>query len=101
MTLAGRGRRPRRWLVVRPERRALRRWRGRSAPRFGLVDRPGGHKGHRAPTPLGGGVAIWLTTVSILGAGGAGARPGLGLRCPPPLARHVGGALVAARRARR
>ena len=37
-----------------------RRW----APRFGLIDRPGGHKGHQAPTPLGGGVAIWLTTVT-------------------------------------
>ncbi len=36
------------------------------APRWGLVDRPGGHKGHRAPTPLGGGVAIWFTIVSIV-----------------------------------
>jgi UDP-GlcNAc:undecaprenyl-phosphate GlcNAc-1-phosphate transferase len=36
------------------------------APRFGLLDRPGGHKGHRVPTPLGGGVAIWLTTVGVL-----------------------------------
>ena len=39
------------------------------APRIGFLDRPGGHKGHRTPTPLGGGVAIWLTTVSILGLG--------------------------------
>ena len=36
------------------------------SPRIGFVDRPGGHKGHRLPTPLGGGVAIWLTTVGIL-----------------------------------
>lgn len=41
-----------------------RRW----APRFGLVDRPGGRKAHKAPTPMGGGVAIWLTVVTILGA---------------------------------
>src|SRR4051794_2578203 len=27
-----------------------RRW----APRVGLIDRPGGHKGHQSPTPLGG-----------------------------------------------
>src|SRR5262249_42540779 len=39
------------------------------APRIGFVDRPGGHKGHRQPTPLGGGVAIWLTTVGILAIG--------------------------------
>lgn len=36
------------------------------APRFGLVDHPGGRKAHRAPTPLGGGVAIWLTVVAAL-----------------------------------
>src|SRR5438132_7730194 len=39
----------------------VRRW----APRFGLLDHPGGHKGHRAPTPLGGGLAIWATTVCM------------------------------------
>ncbi len=38
-----------------------RRW----APRLGFLDRPGGHKGHAAPVPLGGGLAIWLTTVSL------------------------------------
>ena len=42
----------------------------RWAPRLGFLDRPGGHKGHAAPTPLGGGVAIWATTVglALLGA---------------------------------
>lgn len=39
----------------------------RVAPRFGLVDNPGGRKAHRAPTPLGGGVAFWLATVTTLG----------------------------------
>jgi len=61
------------------------------APRFGLVDRPGGRKAHRAPTPLGGGVAIWLTTVLMLGLGGlvlAVGRDAL----PVALARHAGGA---------
>jgi UDP-GlcNAc:undecaprenyl-phosphate GlcNAc-1-phosphate transferase len=61
------------------------------APRWGFVDRPGGHKGHKAPTPLGGGVAIWLTTVIILGIGlvavFAAQRTGL----PEPLERYLGG----------
>jgi UDP-GlcNAc:undecaprenyl-phosphate/decaprenyl-phosphate GlcNAc-1-phosphate transferase len=63
----------------------------RIAPRWGFVDRPGGHKGHRAPTPLGGGVAIWLTIVSILAIGLLAVRvlgPG---ELPGPLARHAGG----------
>lgn len=41
----------------------------RVAPRVGLVDRPGGRKAHRRPTPLGGGVAIWLTVVTVLALG--------------------------------
>lgn len=41
------------------------------APRFGLVDRPGGRKAHQAPTPLGGGVAIWGAVVLVVGAGAA------------------------------
>jgi UDP-GlcNAc:undecaprenyl-phosphate/decaprenyl-phosphate GlcNAc-1-phosphate transferase len=39
------------------------------APRIGLVDKPGGRKAHKAPTPLGGGVAIWLTTAIIIALG--------------------------------
>ena len=42
----------------------------RYALRFGFLDRPGGHKGHQAPVPLGGGVAIWLATMIVLGACG-------------------------------
>jgi UDP-GlcNAc:undecaprenyl-phosphate GlcNAc-1-phosphate transferase len=64
-----------------------RRW----AERLGFLDRPGGHKGHKAPVPLGGGVAVWLTTVSlpVLGLGAATlARPWLS----PGLARYVDGA---------
>ncbi|WP_435007432.1 MraY family glycosyltransferase [Tundrisphaera lichenicola] len=61
------------------------------APRFGLVDRPGGRKAHRAPTPMAGGVAIWLTVASILGAGALALGPGLAW-LPPVFARHAGGA---------
>ena len=32
----------------------------RVAPRLGFVDKPGHRKIHKAPTPLGGGVAIFL-----------------------------------------
>ena len=63
-----------------------RRW----APRLGLLDRPGGHKGHRSPTPLGGGVAIWLTSITLplLGALVLGLA---GNALPGPLTRHVAG----------
>ncbi len=64
----------------------------RHAPRWGLVDRPGGHKGHRQPTPLGGGLAIWSTMLLILIAGTALVVVG-GNWLPGPLARHVAGAL--------
>jgi UDP-GlcNAc:undecaprenyl-phosphate GlcNAc-1-phosphate transferase len=43
------------------------------APRVGLVDRPGGRKAHQAPTPLGGGVAIWLATLGTIGLATLGA----------------------------
>jgi UDP-GlcNAc:undecaprenyl-phosphate GlcNAc-1-phosphate transferase len=32
----------------------------RVAPRFGLLDKPGARKVHTVPTPLGGGIAIYL-----------------------------------------
>src|SRR5262249_8470452 len=65
----------------------------RQASRLGFLDRPGGHKGHRLPTPLGGGLVIWLTTVSIVGIGllTVVARAGVGL--PEPLARHASGVI--------
>ena len=62
----------------------------RVAPRFGLVDRPGGRKAHREPTPLGGGVAIWLTMAIMLGLGALVARSGMGW-LPGPLAVHAAG----------
>ncbi|MCH8830328.1 MAG: undecaprenyl/decaprenyl-phosphate alpha-N-acetylglucosaminyl 1-phosphate transferase, partial [Planctomycetes bacterium] len=33
------------------------------APRWGLLDQPGERKVHRTPTPLGGGIGIWLGVV--------------------------------------
>jgi UDP-GlcNAc:undecaprenyl-phosphate GlcNAc-1-phosphate transferase len=41
----------------------------RLAPRLGLIDRPRVRKGHDKPTPLGGGVAIWLGTLIPVAAG--------------------------------
>jgi UDP-GlcNAc:undecaprenyl-phosphate/decaprenyl-phosphate GlcNAc-1-phosphate transferase len=60
----------------------------RFALRFGFLDRPGGHKGHQAPVPLGGGVAIWLATMIVLGACGLAVL----IRGPEltrPMAEHV------------
>jgi UDP-GlcNAc:undecaprenyl-phosphate GlcNAc-1-phosphate transferase len=42
-----------------------RRW----ARYAGFVDRPGGHKGHREPVALGGGIAIFLASCSPVLAG--------------------------------
>ncbi|MDR3633790.1 MAG: MraY family glycosyltransferase [Isosphaeraceae bacterium] len=60
------------------------------APRLGLLDRPGGHKGHATPTPLGGGVAIWLTVVGVIGFGLL-AMTLAGTNLPAPIARNAGG----------
>lgn len=40
----------------------------RLAPRWGLIDRPAARKVHRVPTPLGGGVGIWLGVAAPLAA---------------------------------
>lgn len=62
------------------------------APRVGLVDNPGGRKTHRAPTPLGGGVAIWLTSLIVLALGAVAVGPGQPY-LPEALAQHAGGLL--------
>ncbi len=52
----------------------------RFAERLGFLDRPGGRKAHKNPTPLGGGVAIWaalMLTVGLAGLTAYLARPWL------------------------
>lgn len=39
----------------------------RLAPRWGLVDKPNARKVHVVPTPLGGGLAVWLGVLLPLG----------------------------------
>jgi UDP-GlcNAc:undecaprenyl-phosphate/decaprenyl-phosphate GlcNAc-1-phosphate transferase len=62
------------------------------APRTGFLDRPGGHKSHHTPTPLGGGVAIWLTTIAILGLALLVIRGWADADFPVALAQHASGA---------
>ncbi|MFN0198243.1 MAG: MraY family glycosyltransferase [Planctomycetaceae bacterium] len=38
-------------------------WMRKLAPRLGLIDRPAARKVHTTPTPLGGGIGIWLGVV--------------------------------------
>lgn len=47
----------------------LRRW----APRLGLIDKPAARKVHTVPTPLGGGVGIWLGVVTTFALGSVAA----------------------------
>lgn len=60
------------------------------APRFGLVDRPGGRKTHLAPTALGGGLAIWIAVVPVV-ATGVAAIVALGPSLPTEVSIHIGG----------
>src|SRR5687767_3516320 len=41
----------------------------RIAPRLGLIDKPAARKVHTTPTPLGGGIAIWVAIAMPLIAG--------------------------------
>jgi len=61
------------------------------APKVGFVDKPGGRKAHKAPTPLGGGVAIWLTVVIMLATGALALGPGRAW-LPEAIAVHASGA---------
>jgi UDP-GlcNAc:undecaprenyl-phosphate/decaprenyl-phosphate GlcNAc-1-phosphate transferase len=55
----------------------------RHAPRFGLVDRPGGRKQHAEPTPLGGGLAVWLAVTAVFVGGAIALRLAMGSEAPP------------------
>ncbi len=50
----------------------------RVAARIGFVDKPGGHKSHRAPTPYGGGSAMFVAAWALILVG-----VGLALALPP------------------
>src|SRR5436305_9465650 len=67
----------------------------RYAPQLGFLDRPGAHKGHKAPVPLGGGVAIWLAVMTVLGASGLAVYV-CSSRLPAPFAKLAGGLFLRA-----
>ncbi|MEZ5944995.1 MAG: MraY family glycosyltransferase [Planctomycetaceae bacterium] len=76
---------------------ALRRW----AVAWGLVDQPAERKVHTTPTPLGGGIAIFLATVIPvagiqLGVIWLRSLPELPDWFPEELAPHLGGVLTRA-----
>lgn len=69
----------------------------RYADRMGLLDRPGGHKSHTRPTPLGGGIGIWLAVILTFAAGTAWVSacitfPAWQGRLPAGAAAHLEGA---------
>jgi UDP-GlcNAc:undecaprenyl-phosphate GlcNAc-1-phosphate transferase len=68
----------------------------RFALRLGFLDRPGGHKGHAAPVPLGGGVAIWLSIMLVLAACALVVTLAAPL-LPDPVEVHIPGAYSRAR----
>lgn len=63
----------------------------RHAQRLGLLDRPGGHKSHVTPTPLGGGIGIWLGVITTMLAGTVAVAA---CRRWPPLAQLLPGQLA-------
>jgi UDP-GlcNAc:undecaprenyl-phosphate/decaprenyl-phosphate GlcNAc-1-phosphate transferase len=67
----------------------------RLAPKWGLLDQPGHRKVHSTPTPLGGGLAIWLGVVATSALVHAAAYVALSSpNLVPAFARtHAGGVL--------
>lgn len=68
----------------------------RFADRIGLVDKPGHRKVHTVPTPLGGGIGIWLGVVAVFGVGTgvvylARLNPSLLSSLPASVAVHLDG----------
>jgi len=72
------------------------------APRWGLVDHPGHRKVHTNPTPLGGGLAIWIGVLApfgigqfvlwrIISAGEQGLADSLIARIAPAYVKHLPG----------
>ena len=72
----------------------------RVAPRVGLIDQPAARKVHVSPTPLGGGIGIWLGVVIPLAAATLAAillrtatTPSTWLPIPSDFYPHIGGVL--------
>lgn len=68
----------------------------RFARPLGFLDRPGGHKSHAVPTPLGGGLGIWLAVVTTMAAGSLAVylfrqNPAWQAWLPPPISQHLEG----------
>ncbi len=68
----------------------------RFARPLGFLDRPGGHKSHTTPTPLGGGLAIWLGVVTTVATGTLAvwlcrANPDWQAWLPLPIREHLEG----------
>lgn len=66
------------------------------ASRLRLLDQPGSRKVHAVPTPLGGGVGIWLAVVGVFAAGTLAVavvriHPDLALWLPASLRIHLPG----------
>lgn len=83
----------------------------RGAKRFGLVDQPGHRKVHVNPTPLGGGIAIWLGIMipiaighllvwrlAAAGESGSGGESWMGLPAARYALPHLGGMIQQAPR---
>lgn len=69
----------------------------RVAPAWGLVDKPGHRKVHTTPTPLGGGLAIFLGVAAPLAVGQTllwlATAPGVNELLPAIVRTHLGGLL--------
>src|SRR5262245_31903323 len=68
----------------------------RFAPRWGLVDHPNSRKVHVTPTPMGGGLAIWVAVLVPLAAAQLaalwlGQMSELPVWFPQELKRHISG----------
>jgi UDP-GlcNAc:undecaprenyl-phosphate GlcNAc-1-phosphate transferase len=71
------------------------------AKRFDFVDRPSARKTHARPTPLGGGIAIFLAIFTTFGlafaaAAAVQASPGLAAAAPEIVREHAPGVLACA-----
>jgi UDP-GlcNAc:undecaprenyl-phosphate GlcNAc-1-phosphate transferase len=68
----------------------------RCASRWGLIDQPGDRKVHVSPTPLGGGIGVWLGVLLPVFAAQVAAAMISGMETvpawfPPELAKHAAG----------